>query len=243
MAIKQTLQESKDKLDALLAYANGTTGQADVSIGDAIKTLCDGYGGSAKDDTLKQLLEQTLDVWDDPNITKINFGLLRQNNKPPRVIRLVNCKSIAAEFLYSANTVLQELYLPSLTSVGTRLCFAQNGVKNLVFENATTVGQQAFAQCTGLEKIDFHKLVSFSYNGQFSRCTKLEALIMRGNAVVRGFSSTACIDSTAISAGNGYIYVNSALVDAYKADSAWGVYADQIRAIEDYPDITGGAIV
>lgn len=52
MAINQTLaaakqndDESKSRLDALLTYANGVTGQADGNIGDAVKTLCDGYGG------------------------------------------------------------------------------------------------------------------------------------------------------------------------------------------------------
>lgn len=42
--IPEKLQASKDGLDALLAYANGITGQEDANIGDAVKTLCDGYG-------------------------------------------------------------------------------------------------------------------------------------------------------------------------------------------------------
>ena len=44
MAIKQVIDDSKARLDALLAYANGVTGASDVSIGDAVKTLSDGYG-------------------------------------------------------------------------------------------------------------------------------------------------------------------------------------------------------
>ena len=43
MSIKETLTESKNKLDALLDFANNTTGNSDTNIGDAIKTLCDGY--------------------------------------------------------------------------------------------------------------------------------------------------------------------------------------------------------
>jgi hypothetical protein len=45
--------------------------------------------------------------------------------------------------------------------------------------------------------------------------------------------------STPIADGTGYIYVPAALVDTYKADSNWSVYENQIRAIEDYPDICG----
>ena len=45
---------------------------------------------------------------------------------------------------------------------------------------------------------------------------------------------------TKIHSGQGYVYVPAALVDSYKAAANWQNYADQIRAIEDYPEITGG---
>ena len=48
------------------------------------------------------------------------------------------------------------------------------------------------------------------------------------------------VSYTKISSGSGYIYVPAALVDSYKAAGNWQYYADQIRAIEDYPEITGG---
>lgn len=37
------------KLSALLAYSNGVTGAGDVRLGDAIRTLCEGYGGGETD--------------------------------------------------------------------------------------------------------------------------------------------------------------------------------------------------
>jgi hypothetical protein len=40
--------------------------------------------------------------------------------------------------------------------------------------------------------------------------------------------------------GTGYIYVPAALIEDYKAATNWSLYADQFRAIEDYPEITGG---
>lgn len=42
--IGEKLTASKNALDNLLTYANTTTGVEDTNIGDAIKTLCDGYG-------------------------------------------------------------------------------------------------------------------------------------------------------------------------------------------------------
>ena len=62
---------------------------------------------------------------------------------------------------------------------------------------------------------------------------------MRGNAVVQAGTGSQLYNSK-IEKGAGYIYVPSALVDAYKADSKWNAYANQFRAIEDYPDICGG---
>lgn len=42
--IAEKLTASKNGLTALLDYANQTTGQSDTNIGDAVKTLADGYG-------------------------------------------------------------------------------------------------------------------------------------------------------------------------------------------------------
>lgn len=47
MTIGEKLEASKNGLDALLDYANRTTGADDSNIGDAIKTLADGYGGGS----------------------------------------------------------------------------------------------------------------------------------------------------------------------------------------------------
>lgn len=48
MALKSTLESAKARLDALLTYANETTGESDTSIGDAIETLCAGYAGGVQ---------------------------------------------------------------------------------------------------------------------------------------------------------------------------------------------------
>ena len=38
-------------------------------------------------------------------------------------------------------------------------------------------------------------------------------------------------------------YVPTSLVEAYKSATNWSACAEQIRAIEDYPEITGGATI
>ena len=67
---------------------------------------------------------------------------------------------------------------------------------------------------------------------------KLVTLIIRTQAVAK-LNATSAFRDTLIASGTGYVYVPSALVDSYKAATNWSTYANQIRAIEDYPDITG----
>jgi hypothetical protein len=63
-------------------------------------------------------------------------------------------------------------------------------------------------------------------------------VILRANEAATVQSNS--FQSSAIASGTGYVYVPRALVDTYKAATNWSAYASQIRAIEDYPEITGG---
>ena len=96
----------------------------------------------------------------------------------------------------------------------------------------------SFYVCSNLEKIDFDVLEEMK-DADFYRCSALTAVIIRSPAVCTMSDSNA-FKSTPIASGTGYIYVPAALVDSYKAATNWTKYANQIRAIEDYPDICGG---
>ena len=72
----------------------------------------------------------------------------------------------------------------------------------------------------------------------FYGCQSLNTLILRRSDDICYMNSpTQVFNGTPIASGTGYIYVPAALVDKYKAATNWSVYADQIRAIEDYPEI------
>ena len=95
----------------------------------------------------------------------------------------------------------------------------------------------SFYGCTNLAKIDFDVLEEMK-DADFYQCSALTAVIIRSPAVCTMSDSNA-FKSTPIASGSGYIYVPAALVDSYKSATNWSVYADKIRAIEDYPDICG----
>lgn len=92
--------------------------------------------------------------------------------------------------------------------------------------------------CSELIKADFSNLQTIQYS-TFYINKKLVTLIIRTQVVAK-LEKTSAFTGTPIASGTGYVYVPSALVDSYKTATNWSTYADQIRAIEDYPDITGG---
>lgn len=120
------------------------------------------------------------------------------------------------------------------TTIGQNAFRACKALVNANFPNVTSTGTAAFYQCTALAKADFASCVSFG-NNTFYGCSALAALILRNTEAVS--SLTGNLNGTPIASGTGYIYVPSALVDTYKAATGWSTYAEQIRAIEDYPDI------
>lgn len=95
---------------------------------------------------------------------------------------------------------------------------------------------RTFAYCTQLEKIVM-KGGGFS-NSNFQNCSSLTALILIDSTMTT-LGNTNNFTNTPIEAGTGYIYVPKALIEEYKVATNWITYAEQFRAIEDYPEICG----
>lgn len=153
---------------------------------------------------------------------------------------------------------LESIDLPEATSMEQRAFYNCSGlayvnlpkttnVHDYAFRNCTSLEEinlpsvtkmytYAFQGCTALRKVDLSKVTTMSYYN-FQNCSALEALIIRTNSVCTVESGN--FNGSGIANGTGYIYVPSSLVDSYKTATNWVTYADQIRAIEDYPDIAG----
>ena len=123
------------------------------------------------------------------------------------------------------------------TSIGRSAFYACSKLTTADFPAATSIGSYAFYACSKLTTADFPAATSIgSY--AFNSCSALTALILRSGTMAT-LGGTGAFSSTPINSGTGYIYVPAALVDSYKAASNWSTYANQIRAIEDYPEICG----
>ena len=140
---------------------------------------------------------------------------------------------------------LTELTLPSLETSGNS---AFSNCAELLYVNLpklTTLGNYIFQNCAKLQKVDLGCLnnitASFKNYSPFRGCKVLDTVIIRSNSVASCSISAKDIfaDCTNIINGTGFIYVPKALEEEYKTATNWATIANNIRAIEDYPEICG----
>lgn len=132
---------------------------------------------------------------------------------------------------------LTTINLPSATSIGSNAFYYCAELSNINIPAVASIGTSAF-ESTSLTYVDL-PLVTTIGNYAFRYCSNLEAIVLRSaNSVCTIKSST--FNGTKIASGEGYVYVPRSLVDSYKTATYWSIYANQIRAIEDYADIVGG---
>ena len=241
-----------DIADAIRAK-KGTTNKINPQNFSAEISSIEG-GGSSSDTTVDDLLSNKLTTLKS-DATSLRQYVLRGATKLTSV-DLPNVKTVYANALYGVG--LTELYLPSCTKVeGTTICYCNSLVKidlplctslgNYVFRDNNvlsdvslpslpTLSQNAFYNCVALTKISLPSVTTINQLA-FNGCTNFQTLILGASRVVT-LSNTNALSDTKIASGTGYIYVPSTLVDSYKTATNWTTYANQIRAIEDYPEIT-----
>lgn len=102
----------------------------------------------------------------------------------------------------------------------------------------TVIKSEAFYNFRELTTVSLGNLITLN-TLVFNNCTSLESVILSAETMVT-LGNTNAFNATPIASGTGYIYVPRALVDSYKTATNWSAYANQFRAIEDYPEICGG---
>lgn len=148
--------------------------------------------------------------------------------------KLTNVKA----FTFTETRALQKISVPNLTKIPW-YCF--DGCSSLVEVNADSATSVAFCGLSRT-KVDYIKLPSLKQidGGSFTG-SPISTLILPG-ATMCTLENVNAFSSTNISNGTGFIYVPKSLENSYKSASNWSNFSSQIRAIEDYPEITGGAV-
>jgi hypothetical protein len=129
--------------------------------------------------------------------------------------------------------------LPNVTSLGSYAFYQCSGLVTVKLPKLISVSTQTWYSCTKLQHADCGNLGNIPAQ-TFNACSALTELILRKTGSICTLSNVNGVNNTPIGNGTGYVYVPAALVDSYKAATNWSTYANQFRAIEDYPEITGG---
>lgn len=193
------------------------------------------------EDALNGLLHGTLTEYVNATPTAIPADLFKGQDKLQK-IDMASVKSVGNN-AFRECSALVEVNLPVLETLGSAAFIYCTALAEVKFPAMLRSGVTANAlrYCSALKKVDFGEidtakgLVGYC----LADCNVLEMLVIRNTDQPPKLAATA-FNNTPIKTGTGYIYVPSAMVDAYKSATNWSAYADQIRAIEDYPEITGG---
>ena len=178
-----------------------------------------------------------LQAVDLPNVETVGTYAFNGCQKLPEIY-LPKCKAVGANS-FQVCRALEKANLPLAETIDSYAFSNNSKLYDVSAPLVTNIQRQGFYMCAALKKLDFHQLNTIAMYS-FTNSSKFDTLIIRTENVCT-LDNVNALTGTAIANKTGYVYVPSALVDSYKAATNWSTYADQIRAIEDYPEITGGA--
>ena len=199
----------------------------------------------------------------DNTITKIPYNAFYRsyavggNKREITSVSFPNALTVGgAAFDY--NSTIQTIYLPNATSVDHNVCYQCRALESFIAPKATFKTlksdplidpteqtplekdqSESFLGCVSLKKVDLYDVDYTFYPRFFDGCDALETLILRKTS---GLVGTGYYTYPNLNTYNCYVYVPASLLAEYQASEHWAAYASKFRAIEDYPEITGGAI-
>lgn len=155
----------------------------------------------------------------------------------------VDCSNVRTigDYAFYNDSLLTSINLPKLTAIREYAFDKCTHLPTINLPMCYFVGNYGLSNCTALTKVDLgngsnSNSATLRYRC-FFRNENMTALILRGNEV---FTNEGEILGQYSSDYSGYIYVPQALLTNYKNATNWAALSSKIRAIEDYPDITGG---
>lgn len=214
------------------------------SMGDQIRRVAKAYNRHTYKEFLS-LLDEHIDgglTEDEALIQRFSNGKIHFENGSITTLENSEVTSITA-YQYAEFTNFTGANFANVTEIESYAFVRCANLRNIDFPNVSTIGNGAFNN-SGVVKADLPKASSIGLIA-FAGCSNLETVILRNTEAVCGIPNKYIFRYTPIwpdaegVEATGYIYVPSALLDAYKADTYWSTYAAQFRAIEDYPDICG----
>jgi hypothetical protein len=208
-----------------------------------VNVASSGGGDDSEAEAFVGLIENTATEFASDRITKVSqYAFAYRTNL--KSISLPNLKSSQTRAFTNCESLVS-LSIPNMSGYTYQYMAAYCGsLQTADVSNASYISSYSFYGCANLTKMEFNRVGTIATNA-FNGCTKLATLILRSGSLVT-LGGTSAFTGTKIAGSGGYIYVPKTLDDGsdgvatYKAATNWSTYASKFRAIEDYPEITGG---
>ena len=198
----------------------------------------------------RELVQRTIEGdYVNDRVTSVGAHAFRGASKITS-IDLPSVTTVGERAFNLVNGSLLSISLPSATTIGKYALYQCAKLTEIKLPCVTAVTDSMLRECRGLITIDLGVATSIANEGM-SSAYNLTTLILRSETLCTLNASNAMDNNDHFSGKvnatynpdglkDGYIYVPRALVDSYKAATNWSAWADQFRAIEDYPEICGG---
>ena len=149
-----------------------------------------------------------------------------------KTVNLAKANRLNQRCLEGCNA-LTELNAPMVKIIDANALVDCAALKRVNFPVLETLYNSGFASCMGLEIADIGTVKSIGGTA-FHNCRALKAVVIRNTSTVATLDGAGHFDNGPIAAGTGYIYVPSALYDAYRSASGWTTYTNQFRKLEEW---------
>ena len=200
---------------------------------DGTKLVCSGWDEYAGAE-IPPYLVIPKDDGDGNYILEVTASAFSGNTQIVRVY--LNNVKIVGDYAFQNCTSLSYVDAPNVTTLG-RDAFVKSNITNIELPNLMVASYDAFVSCEKLKRANLGNVSSIR-NYCFTNCFEFDTLILPNTERITTLESTnAFWYATKFEEGTGYIYVPRALLNSYKTATNWSNFANQFRAIEDYPNI------
>lgn len=230
--------------DAIRSKTGGTDALTLDGMAEAVAGIQTGGGGG--DDLLNQIVARTVTECSDATITSAGIYAFYNCTRLTSV-SLPACMDVG-NYAFSNCTSLTSVNLPTCTSFGTYAFGVCSKLESISLPACTVVSGNMFSSCNKLASVDLSVCRSVGKNA-FNGCYSLTSVCIRSESMCNLVGTTAftgchhflgTVSATYNPDGlkDGYIYVPDGLVDSYKTATNWSTFADQIKPLSEYVEVT-----